>query len=126
VGWCWWYRKYAPGDTTLEGLEKAVRETRIAVWADPHLVPPWEWYLFRGMMEKSTWKMYDFGLMSTPVESDPFMATLGETVEEFGGVCEMVAGCLLVYLPSECDLDLMKEAARISQNLNLPIPKICN
>jgi hypothetical protein len=19
--WCWWYRKYAPGDTMLEGLE---------------------------------------------------------------------------------------------------------
>ncbi len=19
--WCWWYRKYAPGDTVLEGLE---------------------------------------------------------------------------------------------------------
>jgi micrococcal nuclease len=19
-GWCWWYRKYAPGDTVLEGL----------------------------------------------------------------------------------------------------------
>ena len=21
-GWCWWYRKYAPGDTELERLEK--------------------------------------------------------------------------------------------------------
>lgn len=21
-GWCWWYRKCAPGDTVLEGLEK--------------------------------------------------------------------------------------------------------
>ena len=20
-GWCWWYRKYAPGNTVLEGLE---------------------------------------------------------------------------------------------------------
>jgi micrococcal nuclease len=24
-GWCWWYRKYAPGDTVLEGVEKEAR-----------------------------------------------------------------------------------------------------
>ena len=28
-GWCWWYRKYAPGDTVLEGLEYEAREVRI-------------------------------------------------------------------------------------------------
>ena len=28
-GWCWWYRKYAPGDTVLEGLETEAREVRI-------------------------------------------------------------------------------------------------
>lgn len=27
-GWCWWYRKYAPGDTVLEGLEKEAREAK--------------------------------------------------------------------------------------------------
>ena len=27
-GWCWWYRKYAPGDTVLEGLEKEARARR--------------------------------------------------------------------------------------------------
>jgi micrococcal nuclease len=27
-GWCWWYRKYALGDTVLEGLEKETREGR--------------------------------------------------------------------------------------------------
>ena len=41
--WYWWYRKYAPGDTTLEGLEKGAREARIGLWADPQPVPPWEW-----------------------------------------------------------------------------------
>lgn len=41
-GWCWWYQKYAPGDTVLEGLETE-RERRGMVWADPAPVPPWEW-----------------------------------------------------------------------------------
>ena len=27
-GWCWWYWKYAPGDTVLEGLEKEAREAK--------------------------------------------------------------------------------------------------
>jgi endonuclease YncB( thermonuclease family) len=42
-GWCWWYRKYAPGNTVLEGLEDEAREARRGMWADPHPVPPWEW-----------------------------------------------------------------------------------
>jgi micrococcal nuclease len=41
-GWCWWYRKYASGDTVLEGLEKEAREGRKGLWADPQPVPPWE------------------------------------------------------------------------------------
>jgi endonuclease YncB( thermonuclease family) len=27
-GWCWWYRKYAPGDAGLEGLEQDAREVK--------------------------------------------------------------------------------------------------
>ena len=42
-GWCWWYRKYAPGDTVLEGLENEAREAKRGLWADPRPVPPWEW-----------------------------------------------------------------------------------
>jgi len=34
-GWCWWYRKYAPGDRVLEGLEKVAREAKKGLWADP-------------------------------------------------------------------------------------------
>jgi micrococcal nuclease len=42
-GACWWYRKYAPKDTVLEGLEKYAREERKGLWINPQPVPPWEW-----------------------------------------------------------------------------------
>jgi micrococcal nuclease len=42
-GWCWWYRKYAPGDTVFEGLENDAREVKKGLWVDPHPVPPWDW-----------------------------------------------------------------------------------
>jgi endonuclease YncB( thermonuclease family) len=34
-GWCWWYRKYAPGGTVLEGLEDDARQAKKGLWADP-------------------------------------------------------------------------------------------
>jgi micrococcal nuclease len=40
-GWCWWYRKYAPGDTVLEGLEKEARAAKKGLWVDPAPIPPW-------------------------------------------------------------------------------------
>jgi micrococcal nuclease len=40
-GWCWWYRKYAPGGAVLEELEKAAREARKGLWVDPQPVAPW-------------------------------------------------------------------------------------
>ena len=42
-GWCWWYRKYAPGVTVQEHLEREAGTARIGLWADPQPVPPWEW-----------------------------------------------------------------------------------
>ncbi len=46
-GWCWWYRKYAPGDTILEGLERDAREAGKGLWSAPQPVPPWEWRRLR-------------------------------------------------------------------------------
>jgi endonuclease YncB( thermonuclease family) len=40
-GWCWWYRKYAPGNAELEKLEKDARDAKKGVWADSAPVPPW-------------------------------------------------------------------------------------
>ena len=40
-GWCWWYRKYAPGDTELERLEAEARDAKKGLWVDPVPIPPW-------------------------------------------------------------------------------------
>lgn len=40
-GWCWWYRKYAPKDQILEGLEQEARKAKKGLWVDPAPVPPW-------------------------------------------------------------------------------------
>ena len=42
-GMCWWYRKYAAGDTMLERLEAEARAAGRGLWADPNPMPPWEW-----------------------------------------------------------------------------------
>ena len=43
AGLAWWYRKYAPGDTTLERLETEARNAKQGLWVDPNPIPPWEW-----------------------------------------------------------------------------------
>jgi len=42
-GWCWWYRKYASGDTVVKRLETEDREVKKGLCADPAHVPSWEW-----------------------------------------------------------------------------------
>jgi micrococcal nuclease len=38
-GWCWLYRRYAPGDIVMEGLKKEAREARKWLWANLQPVP---------------------------------------------------------------------------------------
>jgi len=42
-GWCWWYRKYAPGNVVLEELERRARGAGLGLWANSAPIPPWEW-----------------------------------------------------------------------------------
>jgi endonuclease YncB( thermonuclease family) len=46
-GSCWWYRKYAPGNTVREQLGKDATEGKKGLWADPQPLPPWEWRKIR-------------------------------------------------------------------------------
>jgi endonuclease YncB( thermonuclease family) len=43
AGMAWWYRQYAPNDTTLAQLEAEARTARRGLWVDAHPVPPWQW-----------------------------------------------------------------------------------
>ena len=38
----WWFRRYAPNDPTLEGLEFQARQAQRGLWSDRGPVPPWE------------------------------------------------------------------------------------
>lgn len=84
-GWCWWYRKYATGNTVLEGLEKNARETKKGLWVDPAPVPPWVFRKRQRGLSVSHDEMSCFpptmpsttveGIPSTPAEP-PALATL--------------------------------------------------
>jgi endonuclease YncB( thermonuclease family) len=42
AGMAWWYKQYAPHDTTLAQLEAEARTAQRGRWADAHPVPPWQ------------------------------------------------------------------------------------
>jgi micrococcal nuclease len=46
-GLAWWYRKYAPTDTTLEKLEVEARSDKRGLWADANPIPPWAYRKLR-------------------------------------------------------------------------------
>jgi micrococcal nuclease len=43
AGLAWWYRQYAPKDTTLARLETEARSTGRGLWRDPQAQAPWEY-----------------------------------------------------------------------------------
>ena len=43
AGVAWWYRRYAPHDTTLAQLEAEARTAERGLWADAHPVPLWQY-----------------------------------------------------------------------------------
>ncbi len=43
AGLAWWYRKYAPDDSTLAEMETKAKEAKRGLWTDKTPVPPWEW-----------------------------------------------------------------------------------
>ena len=72
-GWCWWYRKYAPGDATLERLETEAREAQRGLWADPQPVPPWEW---RRHLESDHPQFFRPAPLLTPPHGQPGLAPI--------------------------------------------------
>ena len=41
-GYAWWYRKYAPNDPVLSGLEAEAKSAKRGLWSQSGAIPPWE------------------------------------------------------------------------------------
>ena len=78
-GWCWWYRKYAPGDTVLEGLEKDARNAKQGLWVDPAPIPPW---IYRKARRGQALDLSDL----VPLESEPESSATSRGPPRLGAV----------------------------------------
>ena len=78
-GWCWWYRKYEPGDAELEKLESEAREAQRGLWADPAPIPPW---VYRKARRGQSLDLSDL----VPLDSDTEGTTASRGPPRFGKV----------------------------------------
>ena len=75
-GWCWWYRKYAPGNSELEKLEQSAREAKKGLWQDPVPVPPW---VYRKAKHGQSLDLSD--LVPLEAETEGNTATRGPSIQ---------------------------------------------
>ena len=54
AGLAWWFRRYAPKDATLEGLEFQAREQNAELWVLRDPVPPWEFRRNKPLAHRDT------------------------------------------------------------------------
>ena len=78
-GWCWWYRKYAPGDSELEQLERVAREAKKGLWVDPAPIPPW---VYRKARRGQSFDLSDL----VPLESEPESSGTSRGPPQLGAV----------------------------------------
>jgi len=68
AGLAWWYRRFAPNETTFMRLEAEARRASKGLWAQKKPIPPWE---FRRRNIKSFRRLVYLGLpMATPITVD--------------------------------------------------------
>ena len=81
-------------------------------------------YLFRGVIETSTWQTFDVVLSDELAESDAFKKQLFGTVERLGGTWEtMFGGMVSLYLPQGIQFDLQKHIDAITEELRSNLEK---
>ena len=75
-------------------------------------------YLFRGVIEKSSWQMFDFILPKELAESNAFKNRLFRDVEQLGGTWEtMFGGLVCLYLPQGIQFNLQERITALTEKL---------